>query len=157
MRRSNAAIIPPSFLHLMRPMKHFRSYHTSSNPSRGKDPRSSRSTRGNEEMRRWEDEKDEQKSTEKAEEHPEAPGVAISSSHLLTPSSPLPHCCLSFAALPTKSSAPTLTKKRTHECSTPHTHNRSGNKSSSRSRSRESDLRGKWGCRTDKSKRRTGP
>jgi hypothetical protein len=87
MRQSNAAIIPPSSLHLMRPMKLFRSYHTSSNSSRGKNPRSSLSTkgnprsrpstRGNEEMRGREDGKDEQGSTEKAKEHPEVPDVVI--------------------------------------------------------------------------------
>jgi hypothetical protein len=68
-------------------MKLSRSYHTSSNPSRGKNPcwslstkgnpRSRSSTRGNEEMRRREDGKDEQGSTEKAKEHPEASDVVI--------------------------------------------------------------------------------
>jgi hypothetical protein len=81
-------------------------------------------------MRRWEDGKDgqksEQKSTEKAKEHPEVPDVVIGMRderggrglewlfpHLLISSSHLLLCRIAaraFAALPTKSSAPTPTK-----------------------------------------------
>ena len=77
--------------------------------------------------------------------------MAISSSpHLTISSSPLPRCRLSLCCAPYKIISPHYNQKKIHMCSTSHTQNRNRNKNRSRSRSSESDLRGKWECRTDK-------